>query len=75
MSDLATFITAIAALVAAFGTIINAFKINGVKTEVKTANSQTLAQLADNTETRRIDKIPVADRTLLEKSHKRDVKE
>lgn len=73
-SDLASTITAIAALIAAIGTIINARKITAVKAEVTTGNSQTLAKLADATESRRIDEIPQADRTPLEISHLRDVK-
>lgn len=48
-------------------------KIDEVHEEVKTGNSQTLAQLADAVETRRIDEIPVKDRTTLEKSHVRDI--
>lgn len=75
MNDLATVITALAALVAAIGTVINIYKTNSVKNEVKTGNSQTLAQLADATEVRRIDKIPEVDRTSTEKSHQRAVKE
>lgn len=70
--ELASLITAVASLVAAVGTIINARKITEVKTEVKTGNSQTIAQLADAGEGRRIRGIPVADRTKLEDSHLSD---
>lgn len=43
--------------------------ITDVSNEVRTANSQTLAQLADATESRRVGNIAVADRTDVEKSH------
>lgn len=44
-------------------------KIDEVHTEIKTANGLTLAQLGDNTETRRIDKIPKSEQTTEEKTH------
>lgn len=50
-------------------------KVDDVHTEIKTGNSQTLAQLADAVETRRIDDIPAKDRTPLEKSHLTEVEE
>lgn len=69
-------ISALAALVAAIGTIINIKRIREVKTEVKdvhievkTANSLSIAELADAVETRRIDKIPKAEQTAGEKTH------
>lgn len=81
MNDIDSTITAIALLVASLGGLIgslanwrNGKKIEAVKDEVKTANSQTLAQLADADETRRIDLKPLKDRTTLEKSHLTDVK-
>lgn len=84
MSDLAAIITAIATLVTALAllasTLLNAHriktvdtKIDEVHTEVKTANSLTIAQLADNTETRRIDKIPASRQTKEEKTHLAEV--
>lgn len=75
MSEIAPIITAIAALIIAWGTYKNGQKIKEVKEEVKTANSQTIAQLADADETRRIDLIPVKDQTKLEKAHLTETKE
>lgn len=49
-------------------------KIDDVHTEIKTANGLTLAQLGDNTETRRIDKIPKSKQTDGEKEHLIDTK-
>lgn len=79
MNDIDSSITAIAFLVTALAALIgslanyrNGRKIEAVKDEVKTANSQTLAQLADADETRRIDLLPPKDRTTLEKSHLTD---
>lgn len=73
MSDFANNVTATAALVTSLGilasTLLNARRIKEVKHEVKTANSLTLAQLGDATETRRIDEIPPGDRTSDEKEH------
>ena len=43
--------------------------VEAVKREVTTMNAQTLAQLSDANETRRIDKIPVGERTMGEKHH------
>lgn len=43
--------------------------IAAVHDEVKTGNSQTIAQLADNDESRRINEIPHADRTKTEREH------
>lgn len=87
MSDLPAIITAIALLVTAIGTYFNGRRIKDVDTvvkgvgetikevnkEVKTLNSQTIAELADADESRRIEKIPKKDRTPLEKSHLSDV--
>jgi hypothetical protein len=73
MSEVATLITAIAAFIASSATLISVFinsrHIKEVKHEVKTGNSQTLAQLADARETRRIDDIQPDDRTDLENAH------
>jgi outer membrane murein-binding lipoprotein Lpp len=52
---------------------INA-KIDDVHSEIKTANSQSLAQLADADETRRIDKIPENERTQSDIDHAKDMK-
>lgn len=71
--EVASIITAIAALIAAVGSFVNGRKIDKVNTEVKTANSLSLAQLGDATESRRISDIPVKDRTDLEKAHVADV--
>lgn len=73
MDNTATLITAIATLVTAFtalaSVLINGRRIKEVKHEVTTGNSQTLAQLTDAIETRRIDEIPPKERTATEKSH------
>lgn len=73
MSDFANNVTAISALVTSgavlISTMVNARRIKDVKHEVKTGNSQTLAQLADAVETRRVDKIPQKNRTRTERSH------
>lgn len=69
MSEIAPILTALATLIIAIGTVMNGRRIKEVKHEVKTGNSQTLAQLADAVETRRIDIIPPDDRTRLEQSH------
>lgn len=47
--------------------------VGKVLKEVKTGNSQTLAQLSDAVESRRIRNIPLKKRTRLEKSHIADV--
>lgn len=47
--------------------------VGEVHEEVKTANSQSIAQLADAVETRRIEKLSPKDRTNLEKSHLEDM--
>lgn len=44
-------------------------KTDKVLTEIKTANSLTIAELADAVETRRIDKIPKGEQTTGEKTH------
>lgn len=83
MSEPASVITAIATLITAVtalaSVLINSRRlkhlssdVEDVHTEVKTGNSQTMAQLADAQEGRRIDNIPVKDRTALEKSHLRE---
>lgn len=84
MSDLAVLITAISGLITAIGFIIStlvnnrnikvvATKVDEVHTEVKTANGLSLAQLGDNDETRRIDKIPKGKQTAGEKIHIKEV--
>jgi hypothetical protein len=74
MNDVAAIITAIALVINAIGTYLNGRRIVAVKEEVKTMNSQTIAELADASETRRIGKIPKMDRTKLEKSHIKESK-
>jgi hypothetical protein len=73
MSDLAALITALAALVTASGlfvsAVLNSRSIKAVHREVTTGNSQTLAQLADASESRRVGNIDEKNRTELEKSH------
>lgn len=49
--------------------ISNGVNIEKVHGEVRTLNGLTMGRLADNAETRRIDTIPVADRTDEEKLH------
>jgi hypothetical protein len=44
-------------------------KVDAVKHEVTTGNAQTMAQLADKAETRRIDQVPSADRTDADRGH------
>jgi len=44
-------------------------KVAEVKAEVKTANALKLGELADAAETRRVDDIPVAERTEAEQIH------
>lgn len=72
MSEIAPIITAVATLIIAIGTVINGRRISQVKQEVKTGNSQSLAQLADATESRRVDKIPIKKRTAVEAAHAMD---
>lgn len=74
MDSLASVITSLAALVAAIGTIWVNHRVKKIDKEVKTINSQTIAELADADETRRIDKIPAGKRTPLEKSHIKETK-
>lgn len=84
MSNSANIITAVATLITAFtalaSVLLNARriktvdeKVEEVHTEVKTANSLTIAQLADRVETRRIDKIPLKKQTAEEKTHVAEV--
>lgn len=51
------------------GVLRVARKVDRVATEVTTINGSTLAMLGDATETRRIDEIPVGDRTVAEQHH------
>jgi len=78
MSETSAIITAIATLVTALtafvSVVVNSRRIKDVKNEVKTGNSQTIAQLTDAVETRRIDKIPPKKRTRLEKSHVKETR-
>jgi hypothetical protein len=76
ISAIASIITALTALTSV---LINAkriktvsTKVDDVHTEVRTGNSQTMTQLADAQESRRINKIPPTKRTKLEKSHLTD---
>jgi len=82
-------ITAIPATIAAYGSYRNGRKTDAVKehitqvgkvaesirTEVKTINDQTLANLADAGETRRIRALQPEDRTALDEAHLRSVDE
>jgi len=63
---LSTLITSLAAAIIALITVVRAGQI---KAEVKTMNEMTLGQLGEATETRRIDDIPVAERTPRETRH------
>lgn len=47
--------------------------VNLVHHEVKTMNAQSIAEIADADETRRIEAIPLDDRTKIERSHMRSV--
>lgn len=80
MGDTSTIITAIATLVTALTALASVLlnsrriktldtKVEEVHSEVKTANSLSIAQLADADETRRIDHIPKKSRTRGEKEH------
>jgi len=62
-------ITAVTALVAAVGGVIAAWRIGGVRKEVRTWNEQSIGQLAAGEESRRIHEIPYADRTDRESRH------
>lgn len=69
-------VTLIASLTAAIVAIINALKTSkvgavaqAIHTEVKTINGLAIGQLADATETRRIEAISPEDRTLAEQHH------
>lgn len=79
-------ITSIPAVLASSALLVTAFRTNrkvdavgvaveAVHKEVKTINAQSIAQLADATETRRIAEVQIEDRTELEKSHMRSVNE
>jgi hypothetical protein len=74
----------IALVITALGTVTTPFIVayygrknekstTAVHDEVKTINAQSIAQLADATETRRIEEIPVIDRSKMERSHMRSV--
>ena len=80
MGDLSTVITAFAALITAIGVLVAAWgnrrqihevknEVVAVKNEVKTANAQTIAQLADAIETRRIEAVSEPDWTTSEREH------
>lgn len=47
----------------------NGRKTDAVKREVTTGNAQTMAQLADKAETRRIDAVPPGDQTDADRDH------
>lgn len=84
ITAIASLVTAVALLAS---TLLNARKIKvvdtkvdevhtevkDIHTEVKTANSLSIAELADAVETRRIDKIPISDQTKGEKTHLAEV--
>lgn len=61
--------TSVIGIITALGTLKNRDQIAVVRKEVTTMNGQTLAMLADANETRRVDDIPVADRTDMEADH------
>lgn len=67
----------VAAIITAFGTFVGVcggliIQLRTFK-EVKTINSKSLANLADENENRRVIDIPESDRTLEEKTHILDV--
>jgi outer membrane murein-binding lipoprotein Lpp len=62
----------LAAIVSAFAlraSLRNGRKADAIKKEVTTLNAQTLAQLADARETRRVGGIPEGNRTAMEAAH------
>lgn len=61
--------TLVAALTAAIISIRNGQKSDRIHNEVKTMNELTIGQLGEATESRRIAKIPKADRTARETRH------
>lgn len=84
MTNFAANVTAVATLLTAIALLASVLinsrrlksldtKVEDVHTEVKTANSLSLAQLADADETRRIDDIPLKDRTVGENAHQAEV--
>lgn len=73
LSDTALVISAVGLFVttttAAVVSVLTFLLAKEVKTEVKTMNGLTIAQMADATETRRVDAIPPADRSEIEQEH------
>lgn len=67
--SLSTLIAAVFAGMAALRVARVETKVDHVHSEVQTINGRSLAQLADAGETRRIEGIPVADRTDQEQHH------
>lgn len=53
----------------AFAAIYAAFKSRSILVEVRAGNGQTIAALLGATETRRVEKIPVDERTATEAEH------
>lgn len=72
-TDVAALIVAIAGLIASAGAAYAAVRglhvAAKVHTEVKTMNGLSIAQMADATETRRVDEIKPVDRTAGEQEH------
>ena len=66
---IASLVSSAIALIAARRAGLAATNASQVKDEVKTMNELTLGQLGEASETRRIDKIPVEDRTAQEIRH------
>lgn len=72
--QLSAVITSIATpIVVIFTTVWTNRKVEAVHKEVKTMNAQTIGELVDNTETRRVEDIPMEDRTWKERDHMHSV--
>ena len=65
----------IPSFVTAWFTIRNHGVVKDVQMQVTTLNNQTAAQLLDANETRRIEAIPLEERTKVDRSHIRSVEE
>ena len=73
VGDLPGLITSVAAVIAAIATLVVALRtkraVTDVKHEVRTMNEQTIGQLGAAAETRRIEEIPMSERTPRESRH------
>lgn len=69
LAMIAAISSAITSIASVIVSLANNRNIKKVEANVKTSNAQTLAQLADAVESRRIKMIPEQERTALEKGH------